>query len=88
MNVAFHGSLFGVVWTILFHQLGMFFLCLFRDNEIECVLFDQVASDVAMSQAQNIDTDPTLVAIINLARITWSLHSMLIIYLCLINNSL
>ena len=68
--------------TKFIYHFDMFFFEIFRDNEIECDLFDQVASDVAMSQAQNSDTDSALVAVINLGRITWSLNSMLLTYQC------
>lgn len=46
-----------------------------RDNDIECVLFDQCASDVALSQMQNGDSETAIVAVINLARVTCSLNS-------------
>ena len=46
-----------------------------RDNEIDCVLFDQCASDVCFSQNQNSDTNTKIVSVVNLGRISWSKQS-------------
>lgn len=46
------------------------FLLPFSDEEIECILFGECASDVALSQGAL--NDASNVAVLNLARLTWT----------------
>ena len=46
-----------------------------RENEIDVVLFGQCAADACLEQAQSCDNDEPVVAIINLARVSWTADS-------------
>lgn len=62
---------------VIFLLILTFPLLLIRDNEIEVVLFGQCAADAYFEQMQSGDDEnEPVVAIVNLARISWSLDSI------------